>query len=107
MAQCANLQWSDEFQKFNNKNWEVMTGDGCEYDICGWGNNELEIYSKDNILIENNQLIIEARKDIDKNGVAKYSSGRIRSLNKFDMEYGVLEARIRIPQGQVRIYNWL
>jgi len=103
--ECANLLWNDEFnnEQLNELNWEIMEGDGCNYGICnGWGNGELEIYKKDNIFIENNQLIIEARKEKiekDDNNVI-YTSGRMRSLHKFDMDYGVIEARIRIPEGQ-------
>lgn len=36
------LLWSDEFNgpTLNASIWEVQTGSGCEYGICGWGNNE-------------------------------------------------------------------
>ena len=94
--ECTNLLWNDEFnnEQLNELNWEIMEGDGCNYGICnGWGNGELEIYKKDNIFIENNQLIIEARKEkieTDDNNVI-YTSGRMRSLHKFDMDYGKKE----------------
>jgi len=58
--------WSDEFDKEgapDAENWSYDIGDGCP-NRCGWGNNELEYYTKNpgNVRVENGHLIIEAHK---------------------------------------------
>jgi ABC-type spermidine/putrescine transport system permease subunit II len=37
------LIWSEEFEEdmINESIWNFNIGDGCEYGLCGWGNNEL------------------------------------------------------------------
>ena len=36
------LLWNDEFQgkELNRAKWEPQIGNGCQFDIPGWGNNE-------------------------------------------------------------------
>lgn len=74
--------------------WNYETGDGCP-DICGWGNNERQIYKKENVSIRNNQLVITAEKSD-----SLYYSGRIRTNGKFSFKYGTIEVRAKLPQGQ-------
>ena len=75
--------------------WNIQTGDGCP-DLCGWGNNELQTYSADNIDIADGVLNINGRREAD----GSYTSARINTFGKFDFRYGRIEVRARIPSGQ-------
>ena len=82
----------------NPLKWSYDIGDGCP-NICGWGNNELQYYTKElkNARVENGNLIIEAhREDIDKK---RFSSTRLVSKNKGDWKYGRIEVRAKLPTG--------
>lgn len=94
------LIWSDEFDgsSLNAEKWNIESGDGSQYGIPGWGNNELEWYSADNISVNEGNLIITAQQE-DSNGYG-YTSGRLRTDNKLDITYGRVEARIKVPEGQ-------
>lgn len=37
------LLWSDEFSYLNRAKWEPQIGNGCQFDIPGWGNNERRV----------------------------------------------------------------
>ena len=75
--------------------WNIQTGDGCP-DLCGWGNNELQVYSADNIAVADGTLNITGRREAG----GGYTSARINTLGKFDFLYGRVEVRARIPGGQ-------
>jgi beta-glucanase (GH16 family) len=75
--------------------WNIDEGDGCP-DLCGWGNNELQVYSADNISVANGVLRIEGRQEAD----SSYTSGRLNTKGKFDFQYGRVEVSARIPSGQ-------
>ncbi|GLP96463.1 family 16 glycosylhydrolase [Paraferrimonas sedimenticola] len=94
------LAWADEFDgtALNDTNWNIETGDGSQYGIPGWGNNELEWYQADNISVEDGHLVITAREEMS-NGYP-YTSGRMRSDGKLDITFGRIEARIKPPKGQ-------
>lgn len=89
------LVWSDEFNQpdLNENNWNFEMGDGCP-DLCGWGNNERQIYTKENHTIKDGKLIIEARL---KDNV--YSSTRITTRKKVEYQYGYFEVRAKLPVG--------
>lgn len=94
--------WADEFDgtTLDPANWEIMIGDGTNYGVPGWGNNELEYYTgrTENLLVSGGYLNIIAREE-DYAG-HDYTSARIRSLNLQEFLYGRLEARIKLPTGQ-------
>jgi beta-glucanase (GH16 family) len=75
--------------------WNIDEGDGCP-DLCGWGNNELQVYSADNISVAGGVLRIEGRQEAD----SSYTSGRLNTRGKFDFQYGRVEVSARIPSGQ-------
>jgi beta-glucanase (GH16 family) len=91
------LVFSDEFEgdELNMEYWSFALGNGCP-EICGWGNNEPQIYTKNNHKIEDGQLVIRVNKE--KNG--HYTSTRILTKDKFEFQYGRVEARIKLPQGK-------
>jgi beta-glucanase (GH16 family) len=89
--------WADEFDNGNTPDpskWSYDIGGG------GWGNNELQYYSKNaaNAGIKNGVLTIKAiRESIS--GSA-YSSARIVTKGKGDWLYGRFEARAKVPAGK-------
>lgn len=100
-AQKYELVWSDEFNgsSLDLTKWEIMSGDGTAYGLpSGWGNNELQWYSNNNITFENGMLVITAKNEIVSG--KKYTSARIRTLNKGDWKYGRFEFRAKFPVGR-------
>ncbi len=94
------LVWSDEFDgsSLNEANWTPETGDGSQYGIPGWGNNELQWYQADNATVAEGELTIAAEAEAS-NGY-NYTSARLKTAEKFDVKYGRIEARMRLPAGQ-------
>ena len=88
--------WADEFDvpgKPSATRWQYEEGNG------GWGNNELQYYTKgDNVNIADGVLTIEARKE-DKSGSA-YTSSRIITRGLGDFLYGRFEAKMKLPAGR-------
>jgi beta-glucanase (GH16 family) len=96
--------WEEDFDNLDN--WIILTGNG----YWGWGNGELQYYSEDNVEIAeipgeagNNALRITAREEsgpgiVDQWGnPLSYTSGRLMSKSKVSIKYGMIEARVRIP----------
>lgn len=85
------ILWEDNFDgdKLDLNYWDFDVGAG------GWGNNELQRYTRSNHKIEDGKLIIEAVKL--SNG--RYTSARIKTEAKIDFQYGRIEARIKLPRG--------
>lgn len=103
------LVWSEEFNgtdsqsKPNPANWTYDTGGG------GWGNGELETYcawgsnqppcdsTRPNAYVGNDgYLHIVARSAVH----GTYTSARLKTEGLQSFQYGRIEARIRIPEGQ-------
>lgn len=103
-AVCQNPVpvWQDEFDgtSLDTSKWEVMIGDGCDYGICGWGNNELQSYQADNLSVADGKLTITAKKQRVRG--SQYTSGRIRTANMpngGEWTHGRFEASIKLPDG--------
>jgi len=96
-AHAQTLIWSDEFDTFDTNTWTPLIGDGSQFGIPGWGNNELQWYTgrAENVRVENGNLIIEAKRD--NIGGRFYSSARIVTEGNADFSYGRYEARIQLP----------
>lgn len=92
----GELIFFDDFsdKTLNEEHWNYELGDGCP-NLCGWGNNEKQIYTKSNVKIENGNLIIEATKNSN-----VYQSSRITTKDKFEFKYGVIEVRAQLPEGK-------
>lgn len=95
-----SLVWNDEFDgaRLDPASWFFETGDGSQYSIPGWGNDELQWYLPDSASIENGSLLITARRQ--QQGDFQYTSARINTRDRFAFRYGRIEARIRLPAGQ-------
>ena len=94
-----NLVWADEFDgaSLNTSDWNYELGDGCDRGICGWGNEELQNYTDEpaNVHLENGRLLITA---IESSG--NYTSARITTQDKQEIQYGRIDIRARLPKGQ-------
>jgi len=99
-ADSLTLVWSDEFNaaKLDPETWFFEFGDGSQYGIPGWGNNELQWYLPDSAQLENGSLVITARQERS-NGF-NYTSARINTRDRFAFRYGRIEARMKLPGGQ-------
>ena len=95
-AQKRELVWSDEFNgdALDLTSWNFELGDGCP-NLCGWGNNERQVYTKENHRLEDGKLIITAKKEGD-----RYTSTRITTQGKHEFQYGRMEARAKVAVGQ-------
>ncbi|PCJ98448.1 MAG: glycoside hydrolase [Flavobacteriaceae bacterium] len=91
--------WSDEFNgnSLDEEYWNFQIGNGCP-DVCGWGNNELEYYTEENTTVKDGYLVIEAKKEILNS--ASYTSSRINTQGKFTLQYGRVDVRAALPEGQ-------
>ena len=93
--------WADEFDKAGLPD---PTKWGYDVGNSGWGNHELQNYTKansKNAHIENGILTIEAIKETA--GTSAYTSARLVTKGKNDFLYGRVEARAKIPAGRG---NW-
>ena len=98
------LVWSDEFDGANGSSpdatkWNLETGGG------GWGNNELEYYTKrpQNAHLQDGMLVIQALKETytgPDNVKRNYTSARLNTAGRFQLTYGRVEARLKVPYGQ-------
>jgi beta-glucanase (GH16 family) len=99
LAQCPTPVWTDEFDgsSVDESKWNFQLGDGCDINLCGWGNNELQFYKKENATVSNGTLQITAKKERVRG--SSYTSARINTKGKAEWTYGRLEARIKLPAG--------
>ncbi len=94
------LNWNDEFNEpsVDPTKWTYDLGTGGSNP--GWGNNELESYTKspDNVKTENGDLVITAKKDSSEG--ANYTSARLKTEGLFSQKYGKFEIRAKLPTGK-------
>ncbi len=90
------LVWNDEFEgtSLDESAWNFEIGTGAN----GWGNNELQYYKKENTLVDQGYLIIEAKRE-SFNG-SQYTSSRITTENKTEFNFGRIDIRAKLPKGQ-------
>jgi beta-glucanase (GH16 family) len=90
------LAWEDNFDgtSLNPDNWSYEIGTGQN----GWGNNELQFYTADNTSFVDGHLVITARRQA-LNG-SEYTSSRIVTLGKQNIQYGRVDIRAALPRGQ-------
>ncbi len=98
VSKGMKLFWSDEF---NGKGLPDSTK--WNYDIGGegWGNNELQYYTKADTLnakVNNGSLKIKVLKQKTKNN--DYTSARLLTKGKADFLYGKIEIRAKLPAGR-------
>lgn len=117
------LSWNDEFDDLNSlSKWNYELYNGCQYGICGWGNNELEWYTSraDNANVALGKLVITAKTATAaervgccdggacKNNQCQYTSARLRTYGKFSTKPSWdagnkvirISARMKLPVGK-------
>ncbi|MBQ5674030.1 MAG: glycoside hydrolase family 16 protein, partial [Lachnospiraceae bacterium] len=94
------LVWNDEFDgnALDTTKWSCQIGNGYN----GWGNQESQYYTAENVSVADGTLKITAKKE--KKGGFDYTSSRIRTVTDdgqtlFSTKYGKVEARIKLPSG--------
>lgn len=103
-AQLGELLWEDDFDTLDQ--WMTVTGNGS----WGWGNGELQFYRGENVQIVevpgepgNHALRIRAQAEsgpgiVDQWGnPLAYTSGKVTTEALVSVQYGVIEARVRVP----------
>lgn len=90
------LVWQEDFngKALNDKVWNFELGDGCP-NICGWGNNEKQLYTDTNHVVKDGNLFITINKVED-----HYTSTRITTAGHKEFQYGKIEVRAKIPVGK-------
>lgn len=78
----------------DTEHWNYELGDGCP-NLCGWGNNERQVYTKENVSVKDGHLIITATKDS-----TLYRSGKITTSDKVEFQYGTVEVRAKLATGE-------
>jgi len=105
------MVWSDEFNDAagtaaNPSVWGQEVGDGTANGIPGWGNDELEYYTAgtSNAATDGQGNLQITVKEADGSlmcyyGPCEYTSARLLTKDRFEVAYGRVEARIKVPEG--------
>ncbi len=98
-AQASDCRpvWQEEFNDpLDHTLWNTIEGDGCDLNLCGWGNEEKQTYDADALMVDNGVLKITA--SVDEAGTIR--SGKINTAGNYSTRYGRIEARMRLPAGR-------
>lgn len=92
------LSWSDEFD-YNG----LPDSTKWNYDVGGhgWGNNELQYYTRasiSNVEVSNGTLKLRAIQQ--KMDIREYTSARLITRGKADFTYGKIEVKAKLPPGR-------
>ena len=89
-----NLIWEDDFEAdaLDTDVWNFETGNNN-----GWGNQEVQFYTDDNVKLEDGNLIITAKAESESG--FDYTSSRITTKDNFEFTYGRVEVRAKLPGG--------
>lgn len=108
-TECPKLVWSDEFDgsqgtRPSEDKWTYLIGDGSNQSLSGWGNQELQYYTKESAELDGSgHLVITASSSGASQyrcyyGPCQYTSARMAT--KFSARYGRIEARLKTTSGQ-------
>ncbi|MDE6606826.1 MAG: carbohydrate binding domain-containing protein, partial [Lachnospiraceae bacterium] len=98
--------WFEEFDgtQLDMTKWSYQDGTGEEYGNAGWGNNEQQYYTRDNLKVTDGELVITAKKE--RRGNNDYTSARIWTMEddqktpKFSKTDGRMEAKMKLGGGE-------
>jgi beta-glucanase (GH16 family) len=87
--------------------WKEDWGNGCEHGICGWGNGEWQAYDPGQVWVDGEKMVLEAKYigtpglyDCGGGQSCQWLSGKVITQGLFEHDYGLFEARIKIPKGE-------
>ncbi|HBW85781.1 MAG TPA: glycoside hydrolase [Crocinitomicaceae bacterium] len=90
-----SLVWNDEFDGTTlSSDWTYDIGTGSS----GWGNNELQYYTNDNVQVSNGLLQITAKSESF--NAQDYTSTRIKTQGLKSWKYGRVDVRAALPYGK-------
>jgi beta-glucanase (GH16 family) len=93
---CGQPKWQEDFTA------ESLNEDYWNYDLwpASKVNQELQRYTRDskNVRLENGLLVLEAHYEPQELG--QFSSARVHTANKVDLQYGRIEVRAKLPKGK-------
>ncbi|WP_424492923.1 family 16 glycosylhydrolase [Salinimicrobium sp. GXAS 041] len=94
-TEYTELVWEQDFESgsLDTAIWNFETGNGEN----GWGNQEKQYYTQENVTVEDGNLVITAR--AEETSGFDYSSSRITTKDNFEFTYGRVEARAKLPEG--------
>lgn len=94
-SEYTDLVWEQDFNAgpLDTAIWNIETGNNN-----GWGNNELQYYTADNVTVADGNLLITSKAE-DINGF-DYSSARITTEDNFEFMYGRVDVRAKLPEGE-------
>ena len=108
----GELIWSQEFDgpagaEPSTDFWSHETGDGAQFGLQGWGNQELQYYTPQNVGHDGKgNLVIRAERLTETDdrpaawyGPAEFTSARITTKEHMLFEYGRYEVRAKVPAG--------
>lgn len=100
VANAAGQKWTQVWaDEFNGPAASAPDPTKWTFDLgaTGWGNHELEDYSRENVSLDGRgHLVIRSIRTAS----GKYTSGRIKTQGLYNVQYGRIEARIKLPRGQ-------
>mgnify|MGYP006274103867 CR=1 FL=1 len=102
----SELLWSTDFKSTSTFDmyWNFDIGDGSQYGLTGWGNHELEYYTRDSVAV-GSKLVIEAKNTFGLSdlecyyGKALWTSGKIHTAGKVSFKYGRIQVKAKAPKG--------
>lgn len=104
------LIWADEFDASSasqpvSESWSPQDGDGTEFGLPGWGNNEEQYYLASQSTVKDGSLAISATREGASAkkcyyGDCQWLSSKFVTKGKVGFQYGRLEARIKTSSGQ-------
>lgn len=90
-----SLVWNDEFDGTSlSSDWTYDLGTGSG----GWGNNELQYYTNQNVQVNNGLLQITAKSESF--GGQDYTSTRLKTQGIKSWKYGRIDVRAALPYGK-------
>ena len=105
---ARKLLWNLDFASLDktefDKYWNYDLGDGSQHGLVGWGNNELEFYTKESVTL-GSTLKLSAVKTDERSkidcyyGKALWTSGKIHTANKVTLKYGQIDVKAKVPSG--------
>lgn len=92
-------------------NFDGTTVDTSKWNIEDWPsdrNQELQYYAPDDVFVEDGNLVLRSQKRTytipegkkDAGQTREYTSGAVNTLNKFNLTYGKVEVRGKVPKSQ-------